>query len=108
MPQYYNLSKYSNLDNLMGVYAITDELMVGFYSLFLILVLGIWITYMRIKQNDSPTNAVVIGSFYSLMLAIALYVSQIFYSGMAKPGLYLFIPAVILVGASIVKWYNKR
>ena len=108
MVEYWNLSLYSTTDNIMDVYAATDTVMLGYFSLFLILVMGTWITYMRLKKGDSPTNSIVLGSFYALLLAIVLYVSQVYYSGILKPGLYVFVPAVILVTTSVVKWYNNR
>ncbi len=108
MPQYYNLSKYSDAEGIISIYTVTDELMIGYFSLFIILVVGIFITYIRLKKNDDPVNAIVLGSFYSLMLSMAIYFANIFYSGISKPGLYIFVPAVILVMASTVKWYNNR
>ena len=107
MPQYYNMSKYSEIDNIMGIYAVTDTLMLGFFSLFLVIVLGSFITFVRLKRGDSTINSIVLGSFYSLMLATVLYASNVYYSGINKPGLYIFVPALILVGSSIVKYYNK-
>jgi ribonuclease PH len=108
MPQYYNLSKYSESDNIMGIYSATDTLMQGYFSLFLILVLGVWITYIRIQKDDSTLNAIITGSFYSLMLAIVLYASNVYYSGITSPGLYIFVPTIILVGCAVVKFYNKQ
>ena len=108
MPQYYNLSKYSSNVDIMGVYATTDALMKGMFSLFFIVILGTWITFMRIKRNDEPTDAIILGSFYSLMAAIVLYIAGVYYSGITKMGLYIFVPSIILVTASAVKWYNNR
>jgi len=107
MPTYYNLTGYENASNIIVVYAVTDEIMKGAFSLFLVAVFGIWITYMRIQRNDNTIDAIIFSSFFSLMLAISLYISNIMYSGMTSPGLYVFVPAIILISCSIFKIYNK-
>ena len=78
------------------------------FSLFLIAVFGILIVSIRLRKNDTPVNAVMLGSFYSFLLAVVLYISSVFYSGLTKPGLYVFVPAIVLIVTLIVKWYDKR
>jgi len=108
MPQYYNLSLYSDAPSIIAMFSVTDTLMKGMFSLFLILVLGIFITMVRLKKNDEPVNAIMIGSFYSMLLSIILYVANTYYTGINKPGLYVFIPAIVLIATTVIKYYNNR
>lgn len=108
MPDYYNLSLYSTTENIIEIYAVTDVLMKGMFSLFLVTVLFVFILSMRMRKDEEINNALIISSFYSLMLALVLYASNVYYSGIAKPGLYLYIPALIIVTSSAVKWYSNR
>jgi len=108
MPTYYNLTGYENATHIIAVFATTDEIMKGYFSLFLVLVLGIWMTYMRIQRNDEAIDAIIFSSFFSLMLGVALYVGNVMYSGMTSPGLYVFVPTIILIGSSAIKIYNKN
>ena len=108
MPLYYNLSLYDSSTNIMQLYAVTDTLMKGVFSMFLVVVFGILITAIRLKQNEEPVNAIMLGSFFSFMLSMILYVSSVFYSGIQKPGLYIFVPAIVFIVTVIVKYYDKR
>ena len=108
MPVYYNLSSYSSTEGLMDLFSVTDLLMKGIFSLFLVSVLGIWIIYQRLERGDSTNDAIITGSFYSFLLALILYASSVYGVGLIRPGLYMYIPMVILVVASSVKWYNNR
>jgi len=108
MPQYFNLSLYSSSENLMSMYTATDTLMKGFFSLFLVVVIFMFIFVFRNKKGDELQDCLIISSFWSLMVSMILYTSQVFYTGMNKPGLYLFLPAIILVISAAVKWYNNR
>lgn len=108
MPQYYNLTKYSEAENIIEMYVVTDILMKGMFSLFLVVVLGVWITYMRMNRGDNVENAIILGSFYSFLFSLILYISQVIYSGSLKIGLFIFVPAIILIITSVVKWYSNR
>jgi len=108
MPQYYNTSLYSDSTNLLAIYAVTDQLMKGMFSLFLISVLTIFIIIVRLKKDDTPLDAIMLGSFYGMLFSIILYVSSSFYTGMAKPGLYVFIPTIIFIATTVIKFYNKK
>jgi len=108
MPQYYNLTKYSDGENLMEIYSITDGLMTGGFSLFLVVVVFTFMMMFRQKRGDDLNDSLIYSSFFTLMLSMVLYASEVFYSGMQKPGLYLFLPAIVLVLSAAIKWYNNR
>jgi hypothetical protein len=107
MPQLYNLSLYEDATNIIDYFIVTDLLLKGYFSLFLVLVVGLFIILTRIKRNDDPVDAIFLGSFFSMMLAIMLYAANIYYIGINKPGLYIFIPAIIFISTAITKYYNK-
>ena len=109
MPEYWNMSLYSDTVGFIDIITSTDTIMKGIFSLFLILVLGIWIVWVRKDKGDSTNDALLLGSFYSFMLALVLYMSSVFLSSnLVRPGLYLYIPMIIIVITSVIKWYNKR
>jgi hypothetical protein len=107
MVEYYNMSGYSETTDLVGVLATTDTILSGYFSLFLIVMVGIIIAYIRLTRNDTPTNSVLIASFFSLLFSIFLYISEIM-ANTPKVGLKIFLPAIILVVTSIIKWYETK
>jgi len=108
MVQYYNISLYGDAENIMEIWAVTDTIMKGMFSLFMILVLGVWIVYMRQRKGDQIEDSLIFASFITFLFALTLYIGQVLYSGILKLGLYVFVPVIILIAMSIVKYYNKR
>jgi hypothetical protein len=104
----YNLSLYEGAHSLMDMYAVTDTLMSGMFSMFLVMVFGVFVFYMRSGRDPDILNSLLFASFFSLMLSITLYVSNTMYSGLTKGGLYLYIPALILVIVSAIKYFKNR
>ena len=108
MVQYYNLSLFSEGTGMFSIYSVMDTLLIGYFSLFLVIVIGMFVAGMRMKKGDNTLNALMLGSFWSMMMALVLYVGNVFYSGITKPGLYIFVPAIIFIVTIAVTWYNNR
>ena len=110
MPNYYNLTKYADAENIIQVMATTDELMSGMFSLFIVIVVFTFIFIVRNKRENGENinNTLIFSSFISLMMATTLYAANIYYNNILYPGLYMYVPAIILVGCSVVKYYNNR
>jgi hypothetical protein len=107
MPQYYNLTGIQGTSNIIEMYTQTDIIMQGYFSLFFVVVVGVLITLVRLKKEDTLRNSLITGSFFSLMLSLVFLAANVVSTGVAKPGLYVFVPAVILVITASSKWLNR-
>lgn len=102
MVEYYNLTKYSEADGVIGFIKVTSELSNYWfgYSLILILFLVIVITtYLKTREVNSAFN---IGSLFTGLLGIYFYVT-----GIVISSLVIYIPTLIFVITVINKYYTK-
>jgi hypothetical protein len=106
MPQYYNLTWFSQTNDIIGIYSTTDILLKGFFSLFLIFILCTFITMVRMRRGDNFNNALMLGSFFSMLFAGILYISGVF-SVTINYGLYIFVPSIIFITTVIIKFYKQ-
>lgn len=105
---YFNLSQYDDDETLIDFWGTTDTLLNGFFSLFLVMIVIVIPILLMIKTGKEPIDAIHLGALYGLLFSIFMYISQAMTSTITKPGLYIFVPAVIYSISLAVKWYNKR
>jgi len=105
--QYYNLSLYESGDNIIDFYIITDVLLKGFFSLFMVMAVGVISTIVLIKYDHEPLKAIHLGSLYSLLFGIILLIGGMVSDYSQYSGRYVFIPALVYSVTLALIWFKK-
>lgn len=102
MPQYYNLSKFSDADGLMGTFRVTSDLMSGWLGVGIETVVFIVAVMLLMKNGEDANRSIFLASFYTLIVGIIFYLTKI-----VTNSLCIWVPALIYVITLALRWYNK-
>lgn len=102
MPILYNTTKYSESTGYISFLRITNELVGNYFGLMLLFIMFTIPLIVLIRRGEDVNKSINLSSFYTLLLAIVLYLGQI-----VTNTLFVFIPGLIYAITFFLRWYHK-
>lgn len=102
MPQYHNFTKFADNEGFMGFLKTMSVITKYYFGMFLIMIVFLIPLITMLRNGEEPNRAIHVSAFYTMLVAIVLFLGQIVTNSM-----YIFIPALIYVVTLGIRWYNK-
>ena len=102
MVEYFNLSKFSDIDGYMGFTATLSELTHNMWGIAILVVIFLIPVIIRVNKGEDINLSIHISALFTTLIAILFYITHIVTYSMC-----VWIPAMIYVITLIVRWYNR-
>ena len=102
MVTYYNLTKFSEAEGLMGTFRVINDLMSGIFGFTIQFVIFVVAVMIYTRTGEDVNRSIHLASSYTLIIGILFYIAQI-----NTNSLGVWIPALIYVVTLGIRWYNR-
>ena len=103
MPQYYNMTMFSNNDGFISFIRTLSEASNYWFGLMMYALIFLIPLIVMIRRNEEPNTSFMVSSLFALVAGAVFYMA-----GIVPNGLVFYIPMLILVTTVAIRVYNSN